>query len=138
MTIMRTHVEQGQDIVQGAGWLQGAAEVVSCHHEKWDGSGYPNRLQGNRIPLAARIFAVVDVYDALSSRRPYKAPMPFEQVMAVLQEGRGGHFDPAVLDRFCLLAPGIRDALDGLDEASTQRLMTDMIERHFDTLTAST
>jgi len=137
MTIMRTHVEQGQDIVQGAGWLQGAAEVVSCHHEKWDGSGYPNRLQGNRIPLAARIFAVVDVFDALSSRRPYKAPMPFEQVMVVLQEGRGSHFDPAVLDRFSLLASGIRETLNGLDEGSTQRLMTDMIERHFDTLAAN-
>jgi HD-GYP domain-containing protein (c-di-GMP phosphodiesterase class II) len=137
MTIMRTHVEQGQDIVQGAGWLQGAAEVVSCHHEKWDGSGYPKRLKGQDIPLAARIFAVVDVFDALSSRRPYKAPMPFEQVMAVLQEGRGSHFDPDVLDRFSAMAPAIRDTLQGRDEAATQRLMTDMIERHFDTLSAS-
>jgi HD-GYP domain-containing protein (c-di-GMP phosphodiesterase class II) len=134
MTTMRTHVAQGEDIVRGAGWLEGAAEVVSCHHEKWDGSGYPQRLAGADIPLAARIFAVVDVYDALSSRRPYKEPMPFGQVMGILREGRGSHFDPEVLDRFVTLAPGIRDTLEGQGEEAIKRLMTRMIERHFDTL----
>lgn len=134
MATMRTHVAQGEDIVHGAGWLEGAAEVVSCHHEKWDGSGYPQGLAGTDIPLAARIFAVVDVYDALSSRRPYKEPMPFGQVMDILQEGRGQHFDPEVLDRFVTLAPGIRDTLEGQGEVAIKRLMTRMIERHFDTL----
>ncbi|HEX5784000.1 MAG TPA: HD domain-containing phosphohydrolase [Burkholderiaceae bacterium] len=134
MATMRTHVAQGEDIVDGAGWLEGAAEVVSCHHEKWDGSGYPQGLAGADIPLAARIFAVVDVYDALSSRRPYKEPMPFGQVMDILQEGRGQHFDPEVLDRFVALAPRVRDALEGQGEEAIKRLMTDMIERHFDTL----
>lgn len=131
MTIMRTHVEQGEDIVSGAGWLDGAREVVGSHHEKWDGSGYPRGLSGESIPLSARIFAVADVFDALSSRRPYKGPMPFEQVMAILQEGRGSHFDPTVLDAFTQLAPALDRALKGLDEAATRKLMTDMVHRHF-------
>lgn len=131
MTIMRTHVEQGEDIVSGAGWLDGAREVVGSHHEKWDGSGYPHGLSGESIPLSARIFAVADVFDALSSRRPYKGPMPFEQVMAILQEGRGSHFDPTVLDAFTQLAPALDRALKGLDEAATRKLMTDMVHRHF-------
>jgi HD-GYP domain-containing protein (c-di-GMP phosphodiesterase class II) len=136
MTVMRTHVEQGQDIVNGTGWLKEAAHVVASHHEKWDGSGYPRQLAGEAIPLAARIFAVADVYDALSSKRPYKDPMPFEKVMAILNEGRGTHFDPAVLARFEAMAPSIRQRLQGRDEAAIQKLMADMIERHFDAMAA--
>ncbi len=134
MTTMRTHVVQGQEIVSGAGWLQGAAEVVSCHHEKWDGTGYPLGLSGAAIPLSARIFAVADVYDALSSRRPYKAPLPFDVVMAQLADGAGQHFDPQVLAVFQRLAPGIQQRLQGLEEAAIQSLMADMITRHFDAL----
>lgn len=134
MNIMRTHVEQGEHIVTGAGWLDGARAVVGGHHEKWDGSGYPRCLAGEDIPLSARIFAVADVFDALSSRRPYKEPMPFDQVMRILQEGRGGHFDPAVLDTFTQMAPNLRAQLEGLDEDNTQKLMKDVVLRHFDTL----
>ena len=134
MAIMRTHVAQGEDIVTGAGWLDGARDVVSSHHEKWDGSGYPRGLVGEGIALSARIFAVADVFDALSSRRPYKEPLPFDQVMAILHEGRGSHFDPAVLDTFAQLAPDLHRQLQGLDEAATRKLMTDMVQRHFDIL----
>jgi HD-GYP domain-containing protein (c-di-GMP phosphodiesterase class II) len=134
MTIMRTHVALGEDIVSGAGWLDGAREVVGGHHEKWDGSGYPRGLSGEGIPLSARIFAVADVFDALSSRRPYKGPMPFEQVMGILQEGRGSHFDPTVLDRFTDMAPALHQALQGLDEVATRKLMTDMVHKHFEIL----
>jgi len=134
MDTMRTHVAQGQEIVQGAGWLEGAADVVASHHEKWDGSGYPRGLAQTDIPLAARIFAVADVYDALSSKRPYKEPLPFERVMAVLAEGRGTHFDPAVLACFEAMAAGVRDTLERLDEAGIKRLMADTIERHFDAM----
>lgn len=131
---MRTHVEQGEQIVSGAGWLDGARDVVACHHEKWDGSGYPLGLRGEQIPLAARIFAVADVFDALSSRRPYKEPFPPEQVMRILKEGRGQHFDPLVLDVFTDLAPTLRAQLEGLDEEGVKGLMSDMVHRHFDTL----
>lgn len=131
MDIMRTHVRQGEEIVTGAGWLDGARDVVAYHHEKWDGSGYPHTLAGEAIPLAARIFAIADVFDALSSRRPYKAPMPFTQVMGILQESSGTHFDPAVLAQFTDLAPMIRDCLEGLDESNVKALMEAMVVRHF-------
>ncbi len=134
MATMRTHVALGEDIVTGAGWLDGARDVVGSHHEKWDGSGYPRGLSGPNIPLSARIFAVADVFDALSSRRPYKEPLPFEQVMTILQQGRGSHFDPTVLDTFAQLAPQLHQQLQGLDEPATRKLMTDMVQRHFDIL----
>jgi HD-GYP domain-containing protein (c-di-GMP phosphodiesterase class II) len=134
MATMRTHVALGEDIVTGAGWLDGAREVVGSHHEKWDGSGYPRGLAGDAIPLPARIFAVADVFDALSSRRPYKEAQPFAQVMATLQDGRGSHFDPTVLDTFSRLAPALYRQLQDLDEAATRALMTGMVQRHFDIL----
>ena len=133
---MRTHVRQGEEIVTGAGWLDGARDVVACHHEKWDGSGYPRALAGEAIPLAARIFAVADVFDALSSRRPYKGPLPPDEVLRILQEGRGSHFDPVVLDLFVPMAERLRRQLDGLDEDAVKALMETMVLRHFDTLSA--
>lgn len=136
MRTMRTHVRQGEEIVTGAGWLDGARDVVACHHEKWDGSGYPRALAGEAIPLAARIFAVADVFDALSSRRPYKEPLPPEEVLRILQEGRGSHFDPVVLDVFVPMAERLRRQLDGLDEDAVKALMETMVLRHFDTLSA--
>ena len=74
-SIMRTHVTLGLEILQDAEWLQAATDVVGNHHEKFDGTGYPRGLKGEAIPLNARIFAIVDVFDALASERPYKQPM---------------------------------------------------------------
>ena len=136
MRTMRTHVRQGEEIVTGAGWLDGARDVVACHHEKWDGSGYPRALAGEAIPLAARIFAVADVFDALSSRRPYKEPLPPEEVLRILREGRCSHFDPVVLDVFAPMATRLRRQLDGQDEGTVKALMETMVLRHFDTLSA--
>jgi putative two-component system response regulator len=75
-----------------------AAEIALTHHEKWDGSGYPHGLKGEKIPLSGRIVGVADAFDALSSKRPYKAALPPEQCLAIMEEGRGTHFDPRVLD----------------------------------------
>ena len=102
--IMRTHVALGVDITNQSPWLDGAREVIESHHEKFDGSGYLQGLQGEDIPLNARIFAIVDVFDALTSRRPYKDPMPFEQAMAILQKDSGSHFDPLLISLFSDLA----------------------------------
>jgi HD-GYP domain-containing protein (c-di-GMP phosphodiesterase class II) len=81
-------------------YLQTALEVPYCHHEKWDGTGYPRALKGEEIPIAARLFAIVDVYDALVSDRPYRKAMPREEVIAYLKSQSGAHFDPAVVDLF--------------------------------------
>ncbi len=132
MTIMRTHVNQGKDIVTGAGWLDGAHAVVASHHEKWNGSGYPQQLKGEDIPLAARIFAVADVFDALCSKRPYKEPLGFEAAMALLDKDTGGHFDPSVMAVFKPMAKDIFDRLAQADESATRQLLEDRVRRHFE------
>jgi HD-GYP domain-containing protein (c-di-GMP phosphodiesterase class II) len=76
--------------------------MAASHHEKWDGTGYPWGLRGEDIPLAGRIIAIADVYDSLTRKRHYREPMPVEEVLAYIEQGRGTHFDPAVLDAFLL------------------------------------
>ena len=80
--------------------LRMAATIANTHHERWDGTGYPQGLAGEAIPLEGRIVAVADVLDALGSWRPYKEPLPFDECVKILEEGRGKHFDPRVLDAF--------------------------------------
>lgn len=105
--IMRQHPLTAVDLLSPVSYLKPALEIPHFHHEKWDGSGYPEGRRGTQIPLPARIFAVVDVYDALSSDRPYRAAWPREKVIAYLREQAGSHFDPEVvkifLDQVCLL-----------------------------------
>jgi len=118
--LIKEHCEFGMNILRGvpcngnkieyAGTMRGhtiqspvlsvAATIAISHHEKWDGSGYPLGLSGQLIPIEGRITAVADVFDALSSARPYKKAMPLEQCIQILEDGRGKHFDPMVLDAF--------------------------------------
>ncbi|QEN05261.1 HD domain-containing protein [Thiospirochaeta perfilievii] len=81
-------------------FLKFAKEITLFHHEKWDGSGYPYGLEGEDIPISARMMALADVYDALRSKRPYKDPIPHEKVMGMILEERGRHFDPVLVDLF--------------------------------------
>jgi len=111
--------------------LDGAHEVVAAHHEKWDGSGYPRGLRAEAIPLAARIFAVADVFDALCSKRPYKEPLPFELVLVMIQADSGRHFDPAVVSTFCKIADEIRARLVDGSETTARTLLEACIRRHF-------
>ena len=89
-------------------FLETARQIAYGHHEKWDGSGYPQGLRGSDIPLAARLMALADVYDALISRRVYKEAFPLEEVLRILQLGRGTHFDPEVLDAFLAIQDEFR------------------------------
>ena len=130
--IMRTHVAQGEEIVTGMGWLDGANAVVAGHHEKWNGSGYPRRLAGENIPLSARIFAVADVFDALCSKRPYKEPMGFDDAMAILEKDTGSHFDPSVMAVFRPMARPIFDRLASCSESDTKKLLEDRVRQHFE------
>jgi len=132
MSIMRTHVDLGEQIVTGMGWLDGAHAVVAGHHEKWDGTGYPRRLAGNAIPLAARIFAVADVFDALCSKRPYKEPMALDDALAILDKDTGSHFDPAVMAAFRPLAAEMNQVLAGCSEQAARQLLQECVRRHFD------
>lgn len=132
MATMRTHVEIGEGIVRGMGWLDGAHAVVAGHHEKWNGSGYPRGSVGEQIPLAARIFAIADVFDALASRRPYKEPMPFDAVMTTLRGDVGTHFDPAAFAVFETIADEVHTALGSGDEDAARALLEARIRRHFE------
>lgn len=100
--IMRQHTSIGAQIIgeHSSSLLQLAAQLALCHHEKWDGSGYPNGLKGEEIPLPARIISLVDVFDALSSERPYKKPWPLEQTLDFIQSNSGGHFQPELVEAF--------------------------------------
>ncbi len=97
---MELHPDFAKDMLQEIEFLHPAVDIPYCHHEKWDGSGYPRNLRGEEIPFAARIFAVVDVWDALTSERPYREPLPPEKVRQMIQEDSGTHFDPRVVEAF--------------------------------------
>lgn len=108
--VMQTHAKAGSDAIwraicdeedrNGLDFLYVAMEIAHYHHEKWDGSGYPEGLAGEKIPLAARLMAVADVFDALISKRVYKAAMSIEEATAIIQQGRGSHFDPDIVDAY--------------------------------------
>jgi HD-GYP domain-containing protein (c-di-GMP phosphodiesterase class II) len=97
---MELHPLFAKDMLDPIEFLRPAMDIPYCHHEKWDGSGYPRNLRGREIPFAARIFAVVDVWDALTSDRPYRAPMAPDEVRQIIREQSGKHFDPQVVDAF--------------------------------------
>jgi len=115
--LMKTHAMLGRDAIEHAErqlgikveFLTMAKEIALSHQEKWDGSGYPQGLSGDAIPLSARLMAVADVYDALISRRVYKQGMAHEKAVTIIQEGRGTHFDPDLVDAFVVLQQEFQD-----------------------------
>jgi putative two-component system response regulator len=112
--VMKTHPTLGRDAIRAAerqmvdgesSFLRFAREIAYSHHEKWNGSGYPLGLAGSAIPVAGRLMAIADVYDALICRRVYKQPFSHERAVEFIREGRGSHFDPVMTDCFVELAP---------------------------------
>ena len=106
---MQTHTTIGADILSGSDneLLAMAREIALSHHEKWDGSGYPRRLAGEQIPVAARIVAITDVFDALTSERPYKKPWTASDALAFMAENAARQFDPTLLEAFVELVPQV-------------------------------
>jgi len=130
-TEMKKHVQYGLEIVQQSEWLKDATDVVGGHHEKFDGSGYLQGLRGEAIPLNARIFALVDVFDALTSRRPYKEPMSYEEAMAIIEKGRGNHFDPRLLDIFKGIARPLFDEFGNRDDERPREVLRSLTDQYF-------
>jgi putative two-component system response regulator len=136
--IMKTHTTIGGDTLKAAdveagtnSFLAMGRDIAYSHHEKWDGSGYPYGLSGEDIPLASRIVALGDVYDALSSRRPYKEPFSHEKSKAIILEGRGSHFDPDVVDAFLAIEPtvvDIRERFQGKGHLSPLAELSDRLD----------
>jgi HD-GYP domain-containing protein (c-di-GMP phosphodiesterase class II) len=130
-TVMKTHVDHGMELTDQASWLKDAQAVVGSHHEKYDGAGYPAGLKGEAIPLTARIFAITDVFDALTSRRPYKEPMSFDETMQILDSGRGSHFDPELVDTFSAIARYLYDTYSGMDGNESNERLEAMTDEYF-------
>jgi len=114
---IKTHTTFGEKIIDKIrsrtseqAFLDHAKILVSAHHEKWDGSGYPRGLKGQDIPLLGRLMAIVDVYDALVSERPYKKAFSHEEAVAIILKGRGTHFDPELVDLFMKISDDFKDA----------------------------
>jgi HD-GYP domain-containing protein (c-di-GMP phosphodiesterase class II) len=98
--IMRQHPQFALDLITSIPYLQPAAEIPYSHHERWDGSGYPRGLKGEEIPLAARIFAVIDIWDALRYDRPYREAWPEEKVLEYIKNTAGIELDPTIVEKF--------------------------------------
>lgn len=107
--IMETHTTIGADILSGSNneLLETARVIALTHHEKWDGSGYPRKLAGEAIPMEGRVAAIVDVFDALTSIRPYKKAWPVEEAVEDMRKNSGTHFEPKLVDHFMTILPGI-------------------------------
>ncbi|MDD2915683.1 MAG: HD-GYP domain-containing protein [Gallionella sp.] len=129
--IMKRHVVFGGEIIQDSTWLKRARDVVLFHHEKFDGSGYPHGIHGMDIPLCARLFAVVDVFDALVSKRPYKEPLSLEKALEVLRNGTGKHFDPEVVSAFEPVVRALYSEIGQVDQSYLQAALKRIISKYF-------
>lgn len=129
--IMKQHVQHGLDIVERSEWLADAAGIVGFHHEKFDGSGYNENRSAQDIPLNARIFAIADVFDALTSERPYKKPFEFDKAMQILAEGSGSHFDPDLIDAFGDIAEPLYRVYANRDDDKPRRDLATVVDEYF-------
>ena len=132
--VMKTHVANGVEILarcQGCGWLRDAIEVVRFHHERFDGTGYPSGCAALAIPLNARIFAIADVFDALTSKRPYKDRIPFGRAVKTMRAQRNRHFDPDLFDGFCEVARKLYDRYADEDDETLDCDLDEVIAHYF-------
>lgn len=125
-TVMQQHSLIGYDMLRHNPLLTDAAEIVLTHHERYNGSGYPMGLRGEDIPLGARICAITDTFDALTSIRPYRTPMSFEEACAYIQSERDRQFDPEIADTFTALEPSRWAAIQRL--ASTRATLSSLFQ----------
>ncbi len=128
--VMKTHVDHGTEIVARSRWLSDAMEIVHSHHEQMAGKGYPEALAGEDIPIGARIFAIVDVFDALTSRRPYKEPFSFEKTMTILEQDSGTHFDATLIEAFKTIAEDIYTNIAPM-EAGLEAELDKILKKYF-------
>jgi HD-GYP domain-containing protein (c-di-GMP phosphodiesterase class II) len=128
---MKLHVNHGLDIIFKSAWLKEASAVVGSHHEKYEGNGYPSGLKGETIPVMARIFAIADVFDALTSHRPYKEPLSYDETMDILMKGRGSHFDPEILDVFMKISRPLFDLYGGADDDRARKDLNGIVKKYY-------
>ncbi|MBD3256825.1 HD domain-containing protein [candidate division GN15 bacterium] len=129
--LMNSHTERGATIIEGVRWLDDALDVVRYHHERFDGSGYPDGLAGDSIPTHARIFTVADVFDALTSERPYKEAHSLDESLKAIRNLAGTQFDPDIVDVFDEIAPTLYLHLARADLDVLNDEVTGCVHRHF-------
>ncbi|MBN1213088.1 MAG: HD-GYP domain-containing protein [candidate division Zixibacteria bacterium] len=128
---MQSHVNRGEQIIKGVVWLEDARDIILYHHERWDGRGYPEGLKKNDIPVNARIFMIVDVFDALTSDRPYKKAAPFKSAMAQMESQSGIHFDPRYFELFADIAGDLYSRYARCSVENLEREVFDLIGEYF-------
>lgn len=129
--IMKGHVRHGSDIIGGYPWLSDCLDVVLHHHEKFDGTGYATGLKEYDIPINARIFAVADVFDALTSVRPYKRALSYDEAMDIMRKGRGTHFDPDMIDGLTMIGQDLYREIYGSDDERLREILNSHIAMLF-------
>lgn len=129
---MHAHVQLGSHIIREVKWLEDAVDVVMYHHERWDGTGYLSNLEKDEIPLNARIFAIVDVFDALTSDRPYKPYITYDETIEYMRWQSGKHFDPQIFELFMGIAEDSYSSISERNYKELDNLIKDMIWRYFD------
>jgi HD-GYP domain-containing protein (c-di-GMP phosphodiesterase class II) len=127
---VQQHVKRTVSQIKRYRWLRSGLDVVRCAHEHYDGSGYPAGLSHDKIPLTARIFAIVEAFDSLSSPRPERQPLELEAALQTLEQQSGSHFDPVLLSPFIEMAPKLYTALINLDEAGLTRELDSVLKRY--------
>jgi len=129
--IMKEHVNKGVSLIAGNEWLNDSIDVIQYHHEKFDGSGYMSGLKGEEIPITARIFSIVDVFDALTSKRPYKEPFSYEKSIEILQESSNSHFDPKLLVSFFEISNELHQNIRLQSPDELKLLLDNLIKNYF-------
>ena len=129
--IMQTHVQKGVFLVQDNEWLMQGVEVIHYHHERYNGSGYPNGLKGSNIPLIARIFAIIDVFDALTSKRPYKEPYSYEKSIQIIKSEASTQFDPKLVEKFIPISKEMFESVQNEDIENLRKRLTSYIKEYF-------
>ncbi len=128
---MKKHVLLGVELVKECGWLKESTEVILYHHEKFDGSGYPYNVKGLNIPKVARIFSIVDVFDALTSKRPYKKAFSYEESINFIKNNRATHFDSDLVDIFIQISKELYNSTSLKSKEQLKKELDELIKKYF-------
>jgi HD-GYP domain-containing protein (c-di-GMP phosphodiesterase class II) len=129
--IMKEHVSHGCDIVSDNSFLESAKKVIEFHHEKWGGNGYPYGLKGDLIPIEARVFAIVDVFDALLSKRPYKKEIKYEEAMEIISKSVEHHFDPSVYNIFAKNSYDFYISINYKNYDELKKILNEQLDKYY-------
>ena len=127
---IKLHPKNGAESIQKIKWLNSAGPIIKSHHEKYDGSGYPAGIKQEKIPTAARIIAIADTFDALTSRRPYRVPLSPEDALVLMDRESGSHFDPVMLSAFGQIALELHTTVSGRNEKELTRRLDTLLKKY--------